>query len=156
MEKITLDGSLTLTFPDGFRKPEGSELAQLNALQADPGALIRNDDLHIIASLGCKRGNFLLALLNNKDLLKNTESKVAASMRSFGYRKTETGEYQLGGKKALFFRYAYEAKETPMVGECVVLKEGKTVYYLHFYVREACREEGLRLWKDILARAVWA
>lgn len=34
MEKITLDGSLTLTFPDGFRKPQGDELAQLNALQA--------------------------------------------------------------------------------------------------------------------------
>ena len=51
------------------------------------------------------------------------------------------------------FRYGYEAQGIGMIGESCVVKRGKTLFYLHFYTREALKSGGLQTWEAILASA---
>ena len=95
-------------------------------------------------------------IYDGKDLIKSAQGRIAGVMRPFGYRLTEYKPRNVGGRDASCFQYAYTAQNTEMMGECCAVKEGKTVYYLHFYVRAAFQEEGFRLWQDILAKAQWA
>ena len=156
MEKITLNEQVTLTFPDGFRKLTDDEQRQMRAIQSGPGVCLKNEEKHIILSLGYRRTGFFDTLLNGKDLIKSAQGRIAGVMRPFGYRLTEYKPRNVGGRDASCFQYAYTAQNTEMMGECCAVKEGKTVYYLHFYVRAAFQEEGFRLWQDILAKAQWA
>lgn len=156
MEKIVLNEALTLAFPDGFRKLDEGELSRLRMLQSGPGICLRDDDRHIIVSLGYRQAGWLAGLLSGKDLIKNAQDRIAGVMRPYGYRQTGCQDRRVGSKTAQAFQYAYVAQDTEMVGECCAVKEGKTIYYLHFYVRKACREDGLRLWQEILADARWA
>lgn len=156
MEQICLDGSLTLSFPDGFRKLSEAELGQMRAIQSGPGVCLRNEEAHIVVSLGYRHAGLLSALLSAKDLIKSAENRIAGAMRAFNYRLTEYQTRSLGNKTAQCFQYAYEAQNTEMAGECCAVKAGKTIYYLHFYVRNECRDKGFRLWRNILAEARWA
>ena len=156
MEKICLNASLTLAFPDGFRQPDETEMQQLRAIQQGPGVCLRDDERHIIVSLGFRHAGLLYKLLNGKDLIQNAQSAIAGVMRPYGYRLMGYGSCPLGGKTAQYFQYDYTAKDIDMVGECCAIREGKATYYLHFYVRKGCSEEGFRVWREILAGAQWA
>ena len=76
-------------------------------------------------------------------------------MRPYSYRLIGYEDRRVGDRAARSFQYAYVAQGVGMAAECCAVKEGKTIYYLHFYVREACGEEGFRLWKQVLADARW-
>ena len=150
-----MNDTLSLTFPDGFEKLDEAQLQQLRAMKSRPGICLRDEEKHIIVSLAYKGAGILSWVLNGKDLVKSAQSRLAAAMRRFGYRLTGYEERRIGSKPAQSFQYAYVAQGIGMRGECCAIKEGKAIYYLHFYVRETYMEEGFRLWKQILADAGW-
>ena len=153
METVILNDSLRFSFPDGFRKMSEEELKQVCTYKSGPGVCLRDDDRHIIVSLGHRRAGLLAALLNGKDLIKSAQSRIAGVMKPFGYRLTGYQDRVLAGKTAPSFQYTYTAQGVRMVGECCALKMNKTLYYLHCYVRQSCLEEGSQTWKEILETA---
>lgn len=155
MEKISLNNALSFSFPDGFRRLSETEMKQLRYAWPGAGECLRDDGRHIIVSLAYKNAGFLSGLLGSGDLIKNAQSRIAGAMRSYSYRLTGYENHRVGDRAAQSFQYAYAAQGVGMAAECCAVKAGKTIYYLHFYVREACREEGFRLWKQVLADARW-
>ena len=156
MEKICLNNSLHIVFPDGFIRLSKEELDQMRTLQSSPGECLRNPEKHIIVSLSFRSAGLLSQLAGSDSMIKNSQNTITRAMRSYGYQLIGYSDRQTGGKPAKCFRYAYTAQNTEMLGECCAIKEGKTFYYLHFYVRKACSEEGFRLWDSILENAVFS
>ena len=150
-----MNDTLSLTFPDGFEKLDKDQLQPLRVMSSSPGICLRDEEKHIIVSLAYKRAGFLSGVLNGQDLVKSTQSRLAAAMRGYGYRLSGYEDRRVGSKTAQSFQYAYVAQDVGMRAECCVFKEEKTIYYLHFYVRETCAEEGFRLWKQVLTDAIW-
>ena len=150
-----MNDTLSLTFPDGFEKLDEAQLQQLRAMKSSPDVCLRDEEKHIIVSLAYKRAGFLSGVLNGRYLIKSAQSRLAAAMRGYGYRLTGYEDRRVGSKAAQSFQYAYVAQDVGMRGECCAIKEGKAIYYLHFYVRETYAEEGFRLWKQVLADADW-
>ena len=155
MEKINLNNALSLSFPDGFQRLSETEMKQLRFAKPGAGECLRDDERHIIVSLAYKGAGFLSGLLGSGDLIKNAQSRIAGVMRLYSYRLIGYEDRRVGDRAARSFQYAYVAQGVGMAAECCAVKEGKTIYYLHFYVREACGEEGFRLWKQVLADARW-
>lgn len=156
METILLNDALTLAFPEGFRRLSDAETDQLRGGKSAPGLCLRDDARHIVVSLGHKQAGLLSVLLNGKDIVKGSQTRIAGAMRGFGYQLAGYDSRAVGGKTAPCFRYAYTAQNTEMLGECCAFKAGKTHYFLHFYVRRACAEEGLLVWKKVLEEAKWS
>ena len=153
MKTITLNDSLHFSFPDTFQKMSEKETQQLRMDPSGPSVSLRDEGRHIIVSLGHRRAGLLAAILNSKDLIKNTQSQIASVMQPFDYRLTGYQDRVLAGKITPSFQYTYLAKGIQMVGECCVLKADKTIYYLHCYVRQSGMEEGIQLFKEILETA---
>ena len=155
MEMISLNNALSFSFPDGFRKMSEAEIKQLRRSNPGTGECLRDDDRHIIVSVAYKGAGFLTELLMGRDLIKNAQSRIAGAMRPYGYQLTGYEDRRVGDRTAQSFQYAYVAQGIRMTAECCAVKEGKAIYYMHLYVREACSEEGFRLWKQVLAEARW-
>ena len=155
MEKIILNETLALTFPDGFRKLDEAELSQMKTVQSGSGICLRNDDQHIIVSLGYRRAGLLSAFFSDKDLIKSAQGRIAAVMRRYSYQLGAYDRCCISDKTAHFFTYGYVAQNIRMAAECCAIREAKTIYYLHFYVRESSRDTGFSLWRGILANAQW-
>ena len=155
METTTLNEALRFSFPDGFRKLSEAEMKQMKLLQSGPGVCLRDEDRHIIVSLGYRRAGLFDAILGGKDLVKSAQSRIAGVMRPYGYQLAASASCPVGNKTGQYFQYTYTAQNTEMVGECCAIKEGKTIYYLHFYVRKTSRDEGFALWREILQNARW-
>ena len=138
-----MNDTLSLTFPDGFEKLDEAQLQQLRAMKSSPDVCLRDEEKHIIVSLAYKRAGFLSGVLNGRDLIKSAQSRLAAAMRGYGYRLTGYEDRRVGSKAAQSFQYAYVAQDVGMRGECCAIKEGKAIYYLHFYGRaeeeDSCR-----------------
>ncbi len=155
MEQIALNNALILSFPDGFRKLNDAELNQWRAAQSGASACFRDDDRHIIVSLGFRKEGLLSGLLNGNDLIKPAQRRMAWVMRAYGYQWLKEDTRLVGGKEARCFQYTYTAQGISMLGECCAIREGKILYYLHCYVRREYEEPGLQTWKDVLAKARW-
>jgi len=153
MENIILNDSICFSFPDGFRKMSEEEQQPFRMDQSGPNVSLRDEDRHIIVSLGYRYAGLMAAFLSDKDLIKNAQSRIASAMQSFGYRLTGYQDRVLAGKTISSFQYTYTTQGVQMVGECCAMKEGKTIYYLHCYVRQSCMEEGIQIWKEILETA---
>ena len=153
MENIILNDSIRFSFPDGFRKMSEEELQPVRMDQSGPNVSLRNEDRHVIVSLGHRHAGLLGAFLSDKDLIKNAQSRISSAMQSFGYRLTGYQDRVLAGKTIPSFQYTYTTQGVQMVGECCAMKANKTIYYLHCYVRQSCMEEGIQTWKEILETA---
>ena len=157
MEKtIRLNDKLTLTFPEGFHVMDDEEKKTLRFLENGPGEALADPEHHIIVTIGWKSvGGLASLLLKARDAAKASENNVRKAMESLGYQSEGFGTRQAGPLKAENFGYTYEAQGTGMYGETCCVKQGRTFYYFNCYIREAARQEGLKIWEGILASAGW-
>ncbi len=168
---MVFNNELELEFPKGFRVMDAQERKGLNLLADGPGEILTDPDRHIIVSVGWKTlGGLTAKLVSAKDAAENAESAVRKPMQAFGYALAAFDSRALGGEKAEGFRYSYTVKaaaaagetgsagqpageDVGMLGETYTMKRGKTLYYLHFYGRQALKEDSLAVWNGILASA---
>ena len=153
---MTVNETLTMTFPDGFRKLSDSETAGFARVGSGPALVLKDEEKHIITNLGYKdQGRLLAMLVSEKDRIRKAEQAIAEASREYGYRLLGFGERSVGGRTGSSFQYAYQAQGVDMTAECCIVREGKAFYYLYVYVREAGREESFRCWQEILDQAQW-
>ena len=156
METVTVNGTLSITFPDGFRKLSEEEMRSLKYAGGGSVAVLRNEDRHMIANLGFKKLGWLPSLLlNEKTLAQGAEKAIAKASREYGYHLLGFQERTAGGKSGPCFHYTYQAQGIDMIAECCVIKAGGAYYYLYAYIREKYKEEGFRYWQEILDQARW-
>ena len=148
--------NLNLPVPDGFHVMDDAELSDLKLLADGDGVGLSDPERHMIVTAGTKQINgFSAALLNARDLAKNMEKQIRKPMASLGYRCEGFRQQTVGGRTAEGFRYSYTAQGVGMTGESYVVKDGKSLYYLHAYMRTELLEASLPVWEEVLATAAF-
>ena len=152
MREMMLNQMLVIEYPDSFHELSEKERKELNAQGSGRWDGLTDPKRHIMLTFGWeKTGGLISLLLRSRDLASGTERRIRRPMKQFGYRLEGFIIRDIAGKQADGFRYTYTASDIDMFGESLVLKYGRTVYYLHLYGREKLRKETLKAWEGILA-----
>ena len=151
---MILNKELKLPVPEGFHVMDEEEVSRLRLLEEGPFVGLSDPERHMMITVGWKQLGSLTALMVNAgDVARHTEKTIRRAMVQMGYHCEGFRERQIAGAGAAGFRYKYNAQNTDMVAESLVVKLNKTVYYFHVYARAAVREESLSCWEDILNAA---
>ncbi|MBQ6559451.1 MAG: hypothetical protein IJL85_01340 [Erysipelotrichaceae bacterium] len=155
MKEIIVN-DLILYYDDPFRVLGEEETNQMKFYNDSQGICIRNDEEHMMVTVGTKQINGITNfLLFSKDLLNKTQEDIAHAMKPYGYALSEYLTEDADGQEIRGFAYEYETEGIPMYGQAYVAKKDKVVYYLYLYVRRENKENGLKLWKKIIDELKW-
>ena len=155
MESTVLNSRLQLSFPEGFRVMDVQELEKY-AFGSLPVFAARDSERHIMITCGFKTVGALPAfLLSAKDMARSTEAQLRRPMAAYSYRPRGSVTRLVGGKKAYGYTYTYTAQNIDMAGETLIVKDGRTFYYLYCYMQTAGKEEGSAVWEEIIGSARW-
>lgn len=153
--EVILNDALKLICPEGFHTMTEEERSHLVFAEEGPGDCLSDPERHIIITLSWRKvGGLLAALAGMRDAARTMESRVAGSMKGFGYHLEGFVQHQIGGKTFHGFRYTYTAQGVEMRGESCIGKNGGAIYYLHFYARAASQDSD-GVWNSILTSAEW-
>ena len=151
MEKVKVIDGLLIGCPEGFRVLGKEEMKEMEFIASGPGIVMRNPERRMIVSVGVQKLNgFSALMLNQKELAKNMEKRIADSMQFNNYQLRTMIERKAGNDVADGVSYEYTAKETEMYAESLEVKKGKNVTYYHMYSRACKKEENLAVWEEIL------
>ena len=154
MIEVKVDGLIASS--DELTALDEEELNQLNFYSGEKGVCLKNEDEHVMISIGHKRVNRLAAvLLTGRDLIRRTQDDIARAMKPYGYRLLGYRTGNAGGLAAGSFDYQYEVDGIKMYGETMTARRGGDLYYLYLYVREENKEAGLRIWKGLTESLKW-
>ena len=158
---MLINQELQLSLPEYLREMSSEEKQKLQMMAEGQGKVFSDEEKHIILSVGWKRlGGLQNLIVGRLNLVKHMENAIRVSMEPYRYSLKEQTEWSVGGIPAKGVRYNYwvlpeNEPETEMRGESLVVKKGKTIYYLHFYIRENLAAENASLWSEIVASASW-
>ena len=150
MERVTLDGKMTIGCPEGFHVMTEEERSQMSMLEEGTWVGFSDPNRHILVTVGWKAVKGLGFMLKGKGLAENMEKQIRQGMSSFGFKSEGPRERMIAERPAFGFGFGYVAREIEMVAESYVLKIDKTLYYFHFYARKALKNESLPVWNEIL------
>ncbi len=151
-----LNNILYIPCPEGFHVMDENERKGLTFIADGPGVCLTDPDQHIIISAGYKQASgFTSFFFNEKDAARSMEQQIAKPMAAYGYRNLGSAERMVGGRKVHGFGYIYESQGIAMYAESHVAKIGKTFYYIHYYSREALKDENMPVWEAFLNEIRW-
>ena len=151
METAVLNGEITFTLPDGFEQMSEEEMKGLQFTEQGPGMCYKDTDRHFILSFGWKDAGLASFLVSTKDIAKNMEPHLAKALKPFGYRLLGIKQDTFGTKNVSGAAYEYTVQDTPMYAESWTFKEGKTIYYIHYYSRKETMDANKDVWAEIRA-----
>ena len=156
MIEQTLFDELQLKYPDGFHVLSEEERSRLHTLEDGEWVGLSNPEEHILISLGRKKINgFASKILNDKDLTGKMKKEIRRALQSFDYKGEADKQCLIGGRKARGMGYEYTSQGIDMYAESYLVKKGNILYYFHFYVRNALKNDSLALWSDMLEGITW-
>nr|MBQ6242848.1 hypothetical protein [Lachnospiraceae bacterium] len=151
MKKLTVNGELTLSCPDGFREMTQEELAKAYADRTSKRIGIWDEARHIILVVQWHKVNVLLAALSDpKSSLRSAEFRLRRLLKDSEYRKTDTFTRGIAGRDARAFRYEYRVQGVMQEGEVYLLKKKTSVYMIYTYTRMPVTEEARRVIGEML------
>lgn len=154
---ITINNTLTLSYPEGFYVMDPAEREKLPVVGKSDFASIKDPDRHILIAADFKPlGRLASMFMNARDAAGNTWETIRKPLRSCGLREYGAVCADMGGEQAEGFSYGYTVQGIDMFAQYLAVKRGKVIYALHFFVREALREEGLKIWNEILSALQWS
>ena len=152
METLLWNDGWVLAVPQGFHVMDEKEREEIRFLGGVQGECLSDPERHILFSVAWKRiGGFAALILSEKDIAKAMEFRIREPMEAYGYIPEGFSGRLIGGKKAFCFRYAYEVEGVAMRGESMAFKDGKTVWYVHFYYRQEMEAESRPVAEEMLA-----
>ncbi|MBQ2510464.1 MAG: hypothetical protein II529_06550 [Erysipelotrichaceae bacterium] len=155
MKKTVEIGQMSFSCPEGFHEMDNTELEGMK-FSGTPNICLSFPERHIIISAGEREINFFsAAVLNLKDIMKTTENDLHRLMKEYGYRLGEMSLKQTGEVEAGEIPYTYTAQDVKMYGCTYVFKRKRTLCYLHWYTREALKEENREVLEEILESLRW-
>ena len=154
--KTTVEvGQMILSCPEGFREMDEEEKDAVT-MTGGTGVCLTFPDRHIVMTAGYKEINFFsAAILSLKDIMKGTENDIRRMMKPYEYRSEKNSLKDIGPVEAAEIPYTYTARDTKMYGCTYIFKMKRTLYYLHWYTREALREENSTVLKEVLDSIRW-
>ena len=151
MTAITLNGSLKITFPEGFTEMSREELKQAYGDDVPDRYGMKDTEKHIIFCVYWHKGpSFLSKLADCKSLRDRCERLISKSMRNHDYRLEEKFESTLCGLEVQGFRHSYVLQDIDFVSEVRVIKRDNVCYTLYYYTRKETQEENESVRDEIL------
>ncbi|MBR3349888.1 MAG: hypothetical protein IKG55_07425 [Solobacterium sp.] len=151
MRTKVVNNRLEIFWPEGFHEMSKEEIGHMSSPFGAPAFCLKDPERHIILAAGCRTINgFSAMMLNVNDLADRMKKDLEGQMQPFGCHFDDPVNIKIGTAEAGGWRYGYTVQDTPMCAESLVLKDGKDLYYLHFYYREALKEESLPVIEEIL------
>jgi len=156
MSDALINGSLRLTYPDGFHEMDGDELRRAFGDQTPDRWGIWDTDRHIIVSVAWHESNARLSrLASTKALAKRVQKHAAKTYAKQGYRAGGLFGIELCGAEAWGFDYRYDVGDIGQVGKALVLKhlEGSTCccYTVYYHAREELAVASAEVLQAIMA-----
>ena len=156
MKSTRIDDVMILSYPVSFLEMTEREMAEKQFLNDGKGLCISDPDSHILVSVGYQQVNgFAAMMLSGKDIITRDEKIIAKRMESLGYCREGFVKKDVSGKKADGMCYTYKKDDVVMYAESLVIKNGRTLCYLHYYTRNELKENNVRIWESILSRIQW-
>ena len=156
MKEKVLNQELRITYDETFHELTEEEIAKMNFLSDKPQLCLSDPERHILITAGHRQINgFSAMMLNVKDIAKKSQEQVRGAMKNLGYTEEQIREVNIGGRKAEGFRFGYTADGIEMSGETIVLKSGRTLYYINCYYRTALKADSEPAIRQILESASW-
>ena len=155
MNEKVLNQELKIVIPDGFHEMSETERGNLNLYKESPDWSITDPDRHILLSVSWKKQALAAMLLSAREIAVKMEKSLRKPMEPYGYRLEGFLKESFDGTAAEGFRYSYTAQGIGMTGESFSVKKGKTLYYIHCYLRSELLEESLPVLKEIFASWKW-
>ena len=148
--------ALTFPCPEGYHVMDETERAKLRFAEEGEGVCLSAPEKHVLISLACTQvGPLLPLLLGSREIAAHASKKIEKPMALMDYKAGPLLRRTVGGEGADGFSYTYTAQDIPMYGETLVVKAGRVLYYLHFYARQALRDEIVEEWVRLLGEARW-
>ena len=101
MERVTLDGKMTIGCPEGFHVMTEEERSKLSMLEEGPWVGLSDPDRHILVTAGWKAVKGLGSMLKGKSLAENMEKQVRWAFWVYIGRTQGTVDR---GEQGLWFR----------------------------------------------------
>ena len=154
MEKTKL-GVMSVEIPEGFYELSEEERRSIKIQGKGEGSVFKDPDRRMFISIGWKKAGFMVRMLTSKDFAKSMEPRIDGSMRKYGYQFRTNIDRPIGGLDASGFGYTYTAQDIAMYAESYAIKNGKLIYYIHFYINQEAKDEGQQTLNQILDSVEW-
>ena len=153
MKKATVNDSLEVSQPEGFRIMSHEELCQAYAFDYDCMWGMRDEERHVILAVFWKVSNKLVSSLASAKLVaEQAEKGLRRRYKKMGYHSDGLFETEVAGRKAWGFRYGHApAGAAEQTCETVVVKDGTCCYTIMYHTRAECAQENRALYEEILA-----
>ena len=152
MGTATINGKLTISYPDGFHEMSQSELTAENHYGEVPKLCLSDPKRHIKISFSFKKYSALTsALADPKGTVKSMQKRVSKLLSGYNYSLKGYCEQKIGALTAYGFDYSYEAQKINMLAKSFIAKGGRTFYYIHCYYRAELEAESLPVINEILS-----
>ena len=147
---------MSVVLTEGFRVMDEEEKKQLNFYGEAADLCLKDEEKHILMCMASKKVNPLaILIINEKDLIRQTEKVMAGAMKPYGYGFKEYLSRDIGGRKAQGYLYDYLAEDIEMSGETFCLKKDKAIYYIYAYFRRSLEDESLKAIDVLLDQISW-
>ena len=155
MKEIIID-NLIMSYDDSFEILGEEETDQLKFYDDNKGICLKNEDKHLMITIGYKKINSLINLiLSENNLIKTTQNDIARAMKKYDYQLIDYSKKIIKDKQAHGFSYKYIADDINMYGEAYVIKFNKAIYYLYLYSRSDNYKENKEIFDNILNQIEW-
>ncbi len=151
MNEATVNNSIAVRYPDGFKVMTEEDLAK--AYQDDHKTRwgIMDEGSHMVFCIYWNESNrILVALADTKTICKNTEANLRRMMDSREYELEGFRDLSIGGKKCPGFRHRYTLQDIRYVSDVVIMKKGNTCYTFYCYTKEECEAANRDVLEGIL------
>lgn len=156
MNTKVLNDRLVFAWPEGFEEMSAEDISKNSTPWGAPEFMIKDTERHIIVSAGYKRINgFSAMMLSEKDAADQIKSELTKAMRNMDVHFDEAVNEKIGDQDSAGWRYGYTVQGIDMGAESIVFKDGKDLYYLHFYYRQALKAESLNVIAEMLKESSW-
>ena len=151
MKRMTVNGELTFTCPDGFRDMTAEEVEQAFTDHYRSRAGVRDEERHVIFVVQWHKVNVLLAaLIDPGASLRNVRFRLKRLLKDYEYRETDTFSREIAGRDVKAFRYEYRVRGILQEGEIYLLRHKAMIYTLYTVTRCPVTEDARRLIGEIL------
>lgn len=156
MKETVLNDELIISCDEGFQELTEEEISKMNFLAEKPQLCLSDPERHILISAGYKKiSGFSAMMLSGRDVAKKSQEQIRRAMGNIPYSEEPLRKISVGNRQGDGFRFEYTLQDTEMSGEFIVLKSGKTLYYISCYYRTALKEDSEAVIREILNSVVW-
>jgi hypothetical protein len=143
MTECSIEGGLSISFPEGFRVLTEEEMDAMYLDSNHDRWGIVDEALHVTLCIFYHRSGRIISKLGDAEVVcKNTERNLSKALKGYGYRMSGFRDSEISGHRVKGFSYDYVLRDVEYSCGVDVLKVGNICYTFYRYTRKEGPEAG--------------